>query len=165
MSPPLLRVYTLFMPTDETPDIECAVFHLRKTTRTITQLYDEVLRPTGLRSTQYSILRIVSNLGPFTVNELGTTMGMDRTTVTRNVRLLERMGHLRIEPGDDRRTRRVRLSARGRSAVEKTQPYWEQAQAILVGGLGDKRWQKLRNELTAIVNVGRKELDKRADTR
>ena len=148
----------------EAPDISCAVFNLRKTTRTITQLYDEILRPTGLRSTQYSMLRLVSGVGPIAVSDLGNTMGMDRTTVTRNVRLLERMGYLRIEPGRDRRTRMLRVTTRGRTAVDKAEPYWKKAQTIVTDGLGGERWKRLRSELAAITEVGRQGLQEKEMT-
>ena len=143
------------------PDISCALFNLRRTARTITQLYDEILRPTGLRSTQYSLLRVLYGVGPVAVSELGAAIGMDRTTLTRNVRLLEQMGYLRIEPGEDKRTRVLQLTTRGRTAVDKAMPYWKKAQSIVVEGLGDSRWDELRSELNVVTELGREELNAR----
>ena len=79
------------------------------------------------------------------------------------MRLLVRMGYLRVEPGEDRRTRLVRVSPRGRSVVDKALPYWEEAQAVVVEGLGSKRWQKLRSELAAVADVSREGREARTE--
>lgn len=158
-------VYILLLTMIETAAfisrIPCGLFNLRRAARVVTQLYDDVMRPTGLKGTQFALLSVVRELGPIPVSELGEAMGMDRTTVTRNVRLLEREELVHVEPGQDRRTRLVRLTPFGRSAHRKAIPYWEEAQAALVGRLGEPRWKRLRGELATIVELSQQELQTR----
>src|SRR6476659_8600571 len=87
----------------------CACFHLRRATRALTQLYDDALRPAGVRTTQFTLLNAIRIAGPATVRRLATTVVMDRTTLTRDLRPLERQGLVLIEPGEDRRERKVDL--------------------------------------------------------
>jgi DNA-binding MarR family transcriptional regulator len=146
---------------DLTSRIPCALFNLRRTTRAVTQLFDEVLRPSGLKGTQYSMLRVIHGVAPVPIGDLGTAMGMDRTTVTRNVGLLERMGLVAVEPGRDRRTRLVRLSRKGAAALARAHRLWEDAQRAVVDRLGETRWHALREELAAVVEASQEELQHR----
>ena len=121
----------------------------------MTQLYDEVLRPTGLRITQFSILGATMAMEPITVTRLAEATVTDRTTLTRNLKLLEKQGLIRVAPGNDRREREVALTSRGRQALVRTLPLWEKAQARVVEGLGEERWKDLREELSAVVSLAR----------
>jgi DNA-binding MarR family transcriptional regulator len=134
---------------------ECACGNLRKAARAVTQLYDEALRPRGLRSTQFGILGATMALEPVTVTKLAESTVTDRTTLTRNLKLLERRGLLRIRPGNDRRERAVALTDRGREALAKAYPLWQKAQARIVKGLGEARWTALRGELSRVVSLTR----------
>lgn len=133
----------------------CACGSLRKAARAVTQLYDEVLRPTGLRITQFSILGATMAMEPITVTRLAEATVTDRTTLTRNLKLLEKQGLIRVAPGNDRREREVALTSRGRRALVRTLPLWEKAQAHVVEGLGQERWKDLREELSAVVSLTR----------
>lgn len=141
--------------------VPCALFNLRRATRTVTQLFDEILRPTGLKGTQYSMLRVIGGVGPVPTTTLGEAMGMDRTTVTRNVRVLERMRLVLTEAGTDRRTRYLRLTRAGRRAVEKAEPFWREAQEAVVSGLGSEPFRELREGLAAVSDVSRHALASR----
>ena len=77
----------------------CACFNLRKAMRTVTHLYDEALKPAGLRATQFTVLASTRNLGPVSVNQLAEKMVMDRTTLTRNLKPLERDGLIAVRQG------------------------------------------------------------------
>jgi DNA-binding MarR family transcriptional regulator len=121
----------------------------------VTQLYDEVLRPTGLRITQFSILGATMAMEPITVTRLAEATVTDRTTLTRNLKLLEKQGLIRVAQGNDRREREVALTSRGRQALVRTLPLWEKAQAHVVEGLGEERWKDLREELSAVVSLTR----------
>ena len=153
-----IRVYTLFVTT---ADIPCALFNLRRASRAISQLYDEILRPSGLRGTQYTVLRYLDGRGPMTVSELGEQLGMDRTTATRNLRVLEREDRIASEPGSDRRTRVVRITPKGRGALRKAHPLWEKAQSTVVGSLGESRWEDLRRELERVNAISHEALTER----
>jgi DNA-binding MarR family transcriptional regulator len=142
--------------------VPCALFNLRRATRTVTQLYDEILRPTGLKGTQYSMLRVIGSVEPVAITTLGEAMGMDRTTVTRNVRLLERRRLVEVEAGSDRRTRFLRLTRAGRRAVERAEPYWAEAQKEVVAGLGAEPFRALRERLAALSEVSRRAIESRS---
>lgn len=139
--------------TASTPCV-CAAF--RKATRALTLLYDAYLRPAGLRVTQYSLLKNVLAREPVRVNRLAEATVTDRTTLTRNLRVLQQGGLIRIQEGEDRRSREVTLTARGRAAVAKATPCWERAQAHVVGHVGTEHWKILREELDMMIALGRR---------
>ncbi len=112
--------------------LDCACFNLRKATRLATQLYDEKLRPVGLRATQFPLLVTIRLLGPVSVNELAEELVMDRTTLTRNLKPLERDGLIESRPGSDRRVREVLLSAHGHQVLKRAHPLWQEAQEEVV---------------------------------
>ena len=133
----------------------CACGNVRKAARAITQLYDEALRPTGLRVTQFGILAATMALGPLTVTKLAERTVTDRTTLTRNLRLLTKKGLIRIQTGNDQREREVTLTDRGREALAKGYPFWQKAQTRVVKGLGEEQWKSLREGLSAVVSLTR----------
>lgn len=126
---------------------QCMCFNLRKTARSVTQLYDDALRPTGLRGTQFSLLSVTNFLGTATINQIADVMVMDRTTLTRNLKPLESQGYLRIHPGKDRRQREVTLLAAGRKVLGKAMPLWEGAQIHIIHSLGKDRTNRLLKDL------------------
>ncbi|MBV8683281.1 MAG: winged helix-turn-helix transcriptional regulator [Caulobacteraceae bacterium] len=96
----------------------------------MTQLYDRVLAPSGLRVTQYALLSEVERLGPIALLPLAEAMVMDRATLGHNIRPLETAGYLSVSVGKDRRSRVVSLTDAGRKIVAQVKPLWRQAQAI-----------------------------------
>ncbi len=135
--------------------MDCACFNLRKTARAITQLYDEALRPSGLRCTQFSLLIATTMLEPVTVTHLAEVVVMDRTTLARNLMPLEKEGLMKVTPGDDQRTRIVTLTIRGKEVLLGALPLWEKAQARVVGGLGQERWNSLQANLKDAVSLAK----------
>lgn len=116
----------------------CSHFALRRATRAITRLYDDLLRPTGLRATQFTVLAIVRAAEPATQNEIARIAQLDATTLTRAIRPLERKGLVRIAPGrTDRRHRVVTSTAKGRRLLLTASSHWERAQAELAKRMGD----------------------------
>ena len=134
---------------------ECVCGSLRRAARAVTQLYDEALRPTGLRITQLGILGATIAMEPITISRLAEATVTDRTTLTRNLKLLEKQGLIRVNSGNDRREREVTLTDRGREAVVKVYPLWQKAQRHVVKSLGEERWKALRQELSAVVSLTR----------
>ena len=153
------------MPFDATlRSEECNCFAVRSAARHVTQFYDRLLAPTGLRTTQYSILAKLKRLGPLTINALAEAMVMDRTTLGRNIRPLERDGLIRIEPGaTDRRARELHLTAAGVKRHQAGGHGWSKAQADFDNIFGSKRAATLRALLRAVVasELGVPEQDKR----
>ncbi len=133
----------------------CACFNIRKTARAITQLYDDALRPSGLRATQFSILSVTRRLGPVTVTRLAEETVTDRTTLTRNLKLLAQQKLIRVSPGQDRREREVTLTDRGRYALAQAFPLWKDVQAQVATGLGPERFGRLLADLRATVALTR----------
>ena len=133
----------------------CAVFNLRKAARAVTSLYDRAFLPaSGLRATQVSLLMAIGAAEPVTISVLAQHLVMDRTTLARDLRVLEQQELVRVAPGDDRRTRVVQLTDHGRTQLDTLLPLWEQAQAVLIThGLGAERWQSLRTELHEVVQL------------
>ena len=131
----------------------CACSNVRKAARAVTQLFDEVLQPTGLRSTQFTLLVAVALVGEAPVTQLAEALIMDRTTLARNLKPLESLGLLTIEAGTDRRRHLVRLTERGRQALARALPYWEQAQHQVVTSLGHEQWHALRASLQATMTL------------
>jgi DNA-binding MarR family transcriptional regulator len=142
-------------PPTEKPDFRCCTdctsFTLRKTTRAVSQLYDEMLRPAGIRGTQYSLLVAVQLSGPVTVTQLAEHAVMDRTTLTRNLEVLEKQGFVEIASGEDRRTRVVTITQAGRAVLTRAYPLWEKAQARLKEALSEDRMQMLMEGLSRLV--------------
>jgi len=134
---------------------ECACGNLRKAARAVTQVYDEVLRPTGLRVTQFGILGATKAMEPVTLTRLADATVTDRTTLTRNLKLLEKRGLIRVQMGNDRREREVTLTAQGREALVSGLPLWQKAQTRVIQGLGEEQWNALRDGLSAVVSLAR----------
>ncbi len=133
--------------------MDCACFNLRKAARAITHLYDEMLRPTGLRTTQFTLLVATKILEPITVTRLAKMGVMDRTTLTRNLRPLEKQGLIQIALGKDQRTRVVTLTPEGQKALAQAFPLWKKAQAQVIKELGPERWNSLRAYLGEVVSL------------
>ncbi|MEE9257763.1 MAG: MarR family winged helix-turn-helix transcriptional regulator [bacterium] len=131
----------------------CVGLNIRKASRAVTQLYDAALQPAGLRVTQLSILAVASRMERATISKLGEALVMDRTTLTRNLQPLEKKGLIKIAPGEDRRTREVSLTGRGRKSLSKGIPLWEKAQKRMVGALGEDRWSRMLRDLTDAVAI------------
>lgn len=133
--------------------LRCTCFNLRKAARAVTQLYDEFLRPAGLRATQFSLLMLIRGMGPIRITELAEKAVMDRTTLKRNVELLEREGLVRIEAGEDARVREVRLTPAAETRLAQALPLWQEAQAFVTGELGQVRTDRLLADLAAAVST------------
>jgi len=130
----------------------CACFHFRKASRAVTQLFDETLAPSGLRSTQLVILVHISITETPTVLNLAADLVMDRSTLARNLKPLEKQRLIKIVPGKkDRRTRLISLTARGRKTLLSALPLWQEAQTRFVGRLGQRRWTETVANLKASV--------------
>ena len=119
------------MPTVPLPRPEdCNCFAVRSAARHVTQLYDQLLAPAGLRVTQFSILAKLKRKGPLTINVLADDMVMDRTTLGRNIRPLERDGLISIEAAaSDRRAKELHLTKAGENRLRAGLEAWAKAQA------------------------------------
>ena len=131
----------------------CACLQLRKATRVLTQLYDEALRPLGLRSTQLPILVTLAAHGAVSVTDLAGGLVLDRTTLIRNLRPLRSRGLIEVSRDDGRRTRRATLTAAGHEAVAAAVPVWAQAQRGVIDELGMSETLYLHKALSRLVSL------------
>jgi DNA-binding MarR family transcriptional regulator len=131
----------------------CNCLALRQAARHATQMYDRHLAPTGLKTTQYSILAKLDRLGPQPINALAGLMVMDRTTTTRAVRPLARDKLVAISPGKDERTRIVRITPAGEKRVKAAAARWRAAQEEFETGYGGAAAERLRQELARVVEA------------
>ena len=131
----------------------CACFNLRQAARRVTQLFDDALRPVELRATQFTLLTAVHNLGPIPIRQLAERLVMDRTTLTRNLQLLERRQLLLIESGNDRRVHEVSLTDAGATLLARAYPYWKKAQDRVTAAMGLERFERLLSDLSLAVEV------------
>jgi DNA-binding MarR family transcriptional regulator len=129
----------------------CACANIRRTDRAITQFYDEALAPSGLHTTQFTLLATLAQTAPIMINRLAEIMVMDRTTLTRNLRPLTKQGLVRVEEGEDRRAHLVLLTPEGEQALLRAFPLWKEAQAHIVDALGQKRFDHLLTDLSAVI--------------
>ncbi|NNM71568.1 MarR family winged helix-turn-helix transcriptional regulator [Enterovirga aerilata] len=133
------------------PDL-CNALAIRKAARHITALYDRHLAESGLKVTQFSVLARLRHLGPRTINELAADMAMDRTTMGRNIRPLEREGLVRIatDPRDARR-RALSITEAGRDRLRLAGKGWAAAQARFDEAYGAERATALRETLAGVI--------------
>jgi|SRR5579859_4272235 len=129
---------------------KCACYNIRKAARIVTQLYDTILEPSGLLGAQFGLLATIAGAGASNISRLAEMLGMDRTTLTRNLRPLERQGFIEMDAGLDRRTHIVRLTGQGRQALEAATPLWRRAQSIVLSRFGQARTAALLAELQAL---------------
>jgi DNA-binding MarR family transcriptional regulator len=144
------------MAADTLPRSEdCNCLALRQAARHVTQFYDAFLLPAGLRTTQFSILAKLRRLGPMAIKALAAEMIMDRTTLGRNIRPLQRQGLIAVAPGlTDRRRKEVRLTDAGRERLRAAIAGWNEAQNRFDTVFGAKRAADLR-ELLHIVSASK----------
>jgi len=134
---------------------DCNCLAVRQAARYVTQLYDRHLAQSGLRTSQYGILAKLKRRGPMTINELAAELVIDRTTLGRNIRPLERDGLIAITPGrTDRRVKELRLTAAGDERFEETRQAWVEAQRRFETGFGPERSAQLRRLLQALIDSG-----------
>lgn len=130
---------------------ECNCLALRQAARHVSQIYDGYLAAEGLKTTQYSILSKLNRLGPLSINELAKSMVMDRTTLGRAVRPLERDKLLTIGPGDDGRTRRLKLTPAGQARLKAAVVKWREAQKEFELAFGVPEAAAMRSVLRRVV--------------
>ncbi|MEM9775817.1 MAG: MarR family winged helix-turn-helix transcriptional regulator [Chloroflexota bacterium] len=138
---------------DPTSQLYCLNANLRKASRMILSLYMDEMHDSGLKGTQFTLLSTVSGFGAVKVGDLAQFMGMDQTTVTRNVNVLKKDGYLQVVPGDDKRTRFIQLTEKGMTAVRETHPKWLEAQTKLWKELGDEKATQLLKLSQQIIDI------------
>ncbi|MDR3589100.1 MAG: MarR family winged helix-turn-helix transcriptional regulator [Negativicutes bacterium] len=134
----------------------CACGNVRRTTRALTQFYDQQLKSSGLRVTQFSLLLNISLHEGITVGELARLLLMDQTTVTRDLTALKKAGYIEATRQDrDTRKKNLILSPAGSEVLAAAMPLWEKAQACVEDGLGRERYRELLRMLSEVAALTR----------
>ena len=132
------------MSSSALPAPACTCGRLRRATRALTQLYDDLMAPSGLRVTQFSLLRTLATHGTARMSDLARTLLLDRTALSRTLDPLVERGLVAITTGLDARTREVSLTPAGAKAIRSAGPHWKRAQAQVVARIG-------RTKLDALI--------------
>ncbi len=129
----------------------CACGNIRRTTRALTQYYDDKLKSTGLHTTQLTLLVNIGLEASVTITQLAELLLIDQTTLTRNLKLLKAQELVESIAGHDQRTRLWTLTDKGKAILEVALPLWQEAQAHIVEGMGKERYYSLLKELSALA--------------
>jgi len=135
--------------------MECSCAAVRSAARAVTRAYDEVLRPLQLRMTQYTILAKVSKEGQLALSDLADRIVMDRTTLARNIKPLEREGWMTVSVGSDRRERLLSVTPAGLELLARARPLWLETSRRLDEKLGSEQAAVLRATMQEVVKAAR----------
>ena len=141
-------------PLPDGPDIQmCACANLRRATRMVTQAYDAALRPAGLRATQFTMLSVLATRSRIRQSKLAETLGLDGTTLTRNLQPLLKNEWIEIARDDDQRVRLISITDLGRRVHGEAIPLWQRAQSKFVNGLGKDGLSGMLGALARTVDI------------
>jgi DNA-binding MarR family transcriptional regulator len=130
----------------------CLCLHLQRAARAVARHFDELMRPAGLTSGQFSILMSLNRPEPPTIRSVAELLAMDRTTLTANLKPLERRRLVRVRvDAADRRTRRLVLTAAGRRHLIAALPAWENGHAMIEPVLAGASADRLRADLRSLA--------------
>ena len=125
----------------------CVGFNLRRVSRQVSQFYDAELRRHGIRTTQTPILTALAAKSDWTMEQLSDWLGMERTTLVRNLKPLQRDGLLKIDGGGRGARVTLSLTSKGKKELEKVQSAWSSAQKAMIKTLGEERWTVILTDL------------------
>ncbi len=133
---------------------ECASFNLRKASRVVSQLYDDILQPTGLRSTQVALLVVLAVERESSMARLARQLVISPSTLSRNLRPLERDGLVEI-CSTGKRGKSVSLTTAGSKALTDAFPYWREAQDKFITLIGASAWSTLSRQIAKTTSAAR----------
>jgi DNA-binding MarR family transcriptional regulator len=132
----------------------CHCTTLRYAAQTLTEIYDRVLAPSGLKVTQFVLLEsILEDEAEKSITDLAQKLGSDRSTIGRNVRILARDGLVAMSIGSDRREHTVHITEKGREAVSLADPLWQKAQTAVADTLGQDQLKRLKTLLSQLEEI------------
>ena len=134
----------------------CTSLNLRKAARAASQFLEGYLAPLGLHTGQFGILSHISKAGSTTMTRLAESLAVDRTTLTRNLQLMQRDGLVEVAPGQDKRIREITLTRFGQEKLAQAVPLWREAEAALCERLGADRQQMLLSHAAALIALTQK---------
>jgi DNA-binding MarR family transcriptional regulator len=127
--------------------------NVRRASRAITRIYDQALASSGLKVTQFSLLKNIEAHGPLNVSALAKLLTLDRTTLVRNLKPLESAGFIENSPSADPRERQIGITEHGRLTVKLALPHWREVQRQLSGHIGKEKLQLLGQLVTTLEGL------------
>lgn len=131
----------------------CMGLHIRRASRILTQVYDAALRPVDLVLNQFTLLVAIHLVESTPITRLAQELFTDQTTLTRNLKVLQKRGLVAIEPGEDRRVKWVSLTVEGQAVLAQALPLWQQAQADVENHLGQQQFHTLLSRLSEVKTL------------
>jgi DNA-binding MarR family transcriptional regulator len=131
----------------------CTCGEIRRAARAVTLLYDKAFESSGLLSTQLGVLYNISNSATITISQLAGKLDMDRTTLTRNLSVLERQELINISSGKDHRTRIITITSKGTNCISDAIPLWNEIQRKVKQEMGEKTWHQLIQSLSEFMKT------------
>lgn len=134
----------------------CVAYNLRKVSRQVTKFYQERIKVAGLEGTQFPLLLAIKLNQPISITALANILHIDRTTLSRNLKVLEKNRHIFMGYQDkDNRQKTVALTAQGLELFDTTFPLWQKAQDDIVNKFGKKKWTEMLELLDQISNIAK----------
>jgi DNA-binding MarR family transcriptional regulator len=131
----------------------CVAFNLRKSSQVVSRFYAKEMQDSPIRGPLFALMMIIHKRGPATITALANDIGLDRTTLTRNLKPLENKGLIRILQLSANR-KEVTLLPAGEVALSHAVDCWRKAQDKVVGELGEERWARMREDLSIVMALG-----------
>ena len=129
----------------------CLCLHLQRAVRTVARRFDDALRPLGLTNGQFSLLMSLNRPDAPSMGDVASLLAMDRTTLTANLKPLERRGLVKVAvDADDKRSRRLALTSSGCALLAAAVPVWKQTHAEIEGKIAEYSPDRLRESLRAL---------------
>ncbi len=131
----------------------CMGMRVRRAARVVANHYDKHLKPTGLKGTQFTLLNTIFMNPAATIGQLSDILGLDRTTLNRNLKPLEGKGLIRSGSGKDPRTRTLQMTKEGTKLLQSALPLWLEAQTGVME-IVDNRIKRLMDDLGELEKLG-----------
>jgi len=131
---------------------ECMAFNLKKATRAVQNLFDKAFKSIGLEGTQYTVLAHIYISGPITLTKLADLMSVNRTTLGRNLKPLEKKGLISIKSDDDRRAKLIAITNNGIEVLTRAQPIWKETHDRIKELLGGTNWASTIENLRVLTD-------------
>ncbi len=143
--------------TVETIASECLAVRIRLLNRTVTNIFDDALRPLGVKVSQLNVLMVVAKRGPISPGGVCRLLNMEKSTLSRNVQRMRTRGWLKVYQGDSGREQVLELASPGRKLIEKSLPFWKKAQAQTEAMLGQQGARSIHRAANTVwAQLGRK---------
>jgi len=146
-----------FANTVDTIASECLAVRIRLLNRSVTNIFDNALRPLGVKVSQLNVLTVVAKRGPISPRDVAKQLNMEKSTLSRNVDRMRAHGWLKVSSGDSGRQQILEIGRAGRKLIEEALPLWKRAQADTKAMLGNQGARSIHRAVESVrAQLGRK---------